>query len=70
MSALCQAIHVLVQVKKKTHHVMRINNDGGYECECSDGYKIYEKKICIGKLCRILSIKSLGQCYKYVTKQK
>ena len=47
-----------------------INNDGGYECECSDGYKIYEKKICIGKLCRILSIKSLGQCYKYVTNQK
>ena len=24
MSALCQAIHVFVQVKKKTHHAMRI----------------------------------------------
>ena len=24
MSALCQAIPVLVQVKKKTHHVMQI----------------------------------------------
>lgn len=36
-----------------------INIDGNYKCECSDGYKLYKKKICIGKLCMILSLKSL-----------
>ena len=39
-----------------------VNNDGSYNCECSDGYKLYENDICIGKLCRIFPLKSLEPC--------
>ena len=34
-----------------------INNDGSYQCQCSDGYYLFEGDTCIGKLFRKVFIK-------------